>query len=541
MDVAAYLFEIRQIQGFIFATGKLRDAAGASDLLDSISGDGPDDKTKGLAGQIIAKTVPDAKVFRAAGGALDLTCPSLPALHHFRAVFRLALADRAPGLVYSDSIATGADGTEARTNARAAIVVGGPVRGIALPLGSPIVRPAPKSGGSPVAVKGMTNDKGRCRITEEFTDRPTLAARHWPARDQGSLVTKFVPDGVTGLCWPNVFVGDEKGDGGGTDPRRVLYEPIPFPFGAAEMPRIAILHADANGMGAVYAATAKKMPERMRDLSQALTRATSRAVKTAMAEVIGKAVPFGENHVVPARPIILGGDDVSLILRADLAVDFALDFIRAFEAESRAALKSIDGLAGALASATPPPGFERPPASKEGPYLTTKVGIVVIGPNQPFRQAYELAESLCKAVRDVRTSRIAFHRVTGAEIPGSTSEIADGAKAGGFTLWRARHDSAGIVALRTLAQLLEKDEIGRGALRRVPEVLKTDAVEAQRLYQRSLDVVKGRNPALWDELEAALKGAEMPDLKEKPETEENPVWCPLLQAHDLAHIDRSQA
>jgi hypothetical protein len=539
MDVAAYLFEIRQIQGFIFATGKLRDAAGASDLLDSISGDGPDDKTKGLAGQIIAKTVPDAKVFRAAGGALDLTCPSLPALHHFRAVFRLALADRAPGLVYSDSIATGADGTEARTNARAAIVVGGRCAASHYRWARPLCGRR-QSRGSPVAVKGMTNDKGRCRITEEFTDRPTLAARHWPARDQGSLVTKFVPDGVTGLCWPNVFVGDEKGDGGGTDPRRVLYEPIPFPFGAAEMPRIAILHADANGMGAVTRRRRRKCRSGCAT-SQALTRATSRAVKTAMAEVIGKAVPFGENHVVPARPIILGGDDVSLILRADLAVDFALDFIRAFEAESRAALKSIDGLAGALASATPPPGFERPPASKEGPYLTTKVGIVVIGPNQPFRQAYELAESLCKAVRDVRTSRIAFHRVTGAEIPGSTSEIADGAKAGGFTLWRARHDSAGIVALRTLAQLLEKDEIGRGALRRVPEVLKTDAVEAQRLYQRSLDVVKGRNPALWDELEAALKGAEMPDLKEKPETEENPVWCPLLQAHDLAHIDRSQA
>ena len=129
-----------------------------------------------------------------------------------------------------------------------------------------------------------------------------------------------------------------------------------------------------------------------------------------------------------------------------MALDFALDFIRAFEAESRSAMESFDGLAEAMASAALPAGTDPPPVGAEAPYLTTKIGFTVIGPNQPFRQAYELAESLSRSARNVTESRIAFYRVTGSEIPDSETQIDTEAQAGGFTLWRAAHTPAQIAA-----------------------------------------------------------------------------------------------
>ncbi len=105
------------------------------------------------------------------------------------------------------------------------------------------------------------------------------------------------------------------------------------------------------------------------------------------------------------RPVLLGGDDVVAILRADLALGFAQAFARAFEAETAQRLGTF--------------------ASSNG--LTASVGIVYFGRRQPIAQVQGLAYELLKGVAKKQVKRslaegqpvpaaIAWHRITVAEI-----------------------------------------------------------------------------------------------------------------------------
>lgn len=213
MGVAAYLFEIRQIQSYIFSTGKLRDASGASELIDSLSEDDPSKGVGGIAGDLIAavfhKDLP--RSYRSAGAVLDVVHDDEGRLRQFRAAFRLALARRAPGLVYSDSLATADDDQSARKAARNSVSAAGPIRGIRMPLGSPITRPAPKSGANPAILPGWSKG-GKCKITGEFADLATQTVRkHLDEAKRLSLAEKFTPKAKTGLKWPTIFRKDEDG------------------------------------------------------------------------------------------------------------------------------------------------------------------------------------------------------------------------------------------------------------------------------------------------------------------------------------------
>lgn len=454
--------------------------------------------------------------YRSAGAVLDVVHDDEGRLRQFRAAFRLALARRAPGLVYSDSLATADDDQSARKAARNSVSAAGPIRGIRMPLGSPITRPAPKSGANPAILPGWSKG-GKCKITGEFADLATQTVRkHLDEAKRLSLAEKFTPKEKTGLKWPTIFRKDEDGKERGNL----------FPFEAGTLPKVAVLHADGNGIGKLYADAITKFaetdPAKIRQLSLALGQATLGAVRKAMEPVVAKEV----GGVVPARPILLGGDDVSILLRADLAIQFALDFAYAFQEGAKAAVNGVLG-----------DGKDRT--------LTTKIGIVVVGPNQPFAHAYELAESLAKAARHSE-SRIAFHRVTTAAIPDAAEVLADQGRTGaGQTLWRSAHSLQDITALRELARLLDDDDVGRGGLRRVPELLKTKGMaEAQPVFDRAMDMVKSRSTETHTKLGDALMalgartGFLIPDAV--THDDQKLAWCPLLQAHDLAHIERSR-
>lgn len=505
MTASAYLFEIRQIQDYVFSTGKLRDASGASELIDGLaSGD-----ASGVAGKLIERVLGQAEIFRAAGGVLDMVHPDAGKLATFRAAFRLAAARAAPGLVYNDTLATAQDNTTARTKARNSMSSNGPAKGTRLPLGSPIIRPAPRSGASPAILHGWTKG-GTCRITKEYADLATQRVRQHLTAGKSTLTAKFTPlDAPKTLKWPVLFRRDE--DGKDSDGEV-------FPFAGSSIPRIAVLHADGNGMGRLYADAVMQLalePEKIRQLSQELARATLESVQAAMKPVVQAAV----DHVVPARPILLGGDDVSLLLRADLAVQFAVDFANAF---GDLATRAVEQFLGA--------GTRK---------MSTKIGIVTIAPNQPFARAYDLAESLASAARHETESRIAFHRITTAAIPATAQELEeDGRAKDGFTLWRSAHTLGEIGSLRALARLLDNQDVARGGLRRVPELLKSAGRdEAHRVHDRALSMVNGRSPGTGNALTAALAAVGMPGNFFDTAGGPDPVWCPLLQAHDLWHIE----
>ncbi len=148
---------------------------------------------------------------------------------------------------------------------------------------------------------------------------------------------------------------------------------------------IAIVHADGNSLGEVVARKSGS-PTEMRAFSQNLDSATKTAAQNAC-RVIEKNKHI--DVVKAIRPIILGGDDLTIVCSADIAVDFVQEYLRQFEMESQ---KQI------------------------GDKLSACAGIAFIKSTYPFHYGYELAETLCsKAKADAKSEAIT--KQNGGKVP----------------------------------------------------------------------------------------------------------------------------
>ena len=170
---------------------------------------------------------------------------------------------------------------------------------------------------------------------------------------------------------------------------------------------IAIIHADGNGLGQVVQKIGTEK-SKFRAFSQDLDAATKQAAREAARETfesLGIKLEKGKRY--PIRPIVLSGDDHTLICRADLAIRYVENFIALFEKYTEAELG--DKLNGVFAD-----------GSRK---LSACAGIVFIKSSYPFYYGYQLAEELCgKAKKDTKEkfgfdkgnlppSCIMFHKV----------------------------------------------------------------------------------------------------------------------------------
>ena len=136
---------------------------------------------------------------------------------------------------------------------------------------------------------------------------------------------------------------------------------------------IAVIHADGNGLGEVVARVGND-PDKLRAFSLNLDNATKAAAQTAYGN-IGRF-----SFKLPIRPVVLSGDDLTVICRADIAIEFVSGFLKAFEEET---LKQI--------------GYK----------LTACAGIAFIKSSYPFYYGYNLAETLCaEAKKDAKSSEM---------------------------------------------------------------------------------------------------------------------------------------
>ncbi len=176
---------------------------------------------------------------------------------------------------------------------------------------------------------------------------------------------------------------------------------------------IAIIHADGNGLGQVVRAIGENDPEGRNfhqfssKLNEATIEAAREAVKSALSDFIQKE--FGNEKMkryFPFRPIVLGGDDLTVIIRGDLAIGFTKTYLESFE---RLTKEKFAALAGGN------PGIK--PVLEKG--LTACAGIAFIKSSFPYYYGYNLAEALCSAAkkdakkpdRDRIYSCLMFHKV----------------------------------------------------------------------------------------------------------------------------------
>ena len=161
---------------------------------------------------------------------------------------------------------------------------------------------------------------------------------------------------------------------------------------------IAVIHADGNGVGKIVQAVGKNK-DIFQNFSLQLDMATSEAAQMAFNAVKDR---FSDKKVIPIRPVVLSGDDMTVIIRGDLALDYTNAFIRAFEEKTREHLGNI--LRG-----------QEVFASGED-CLTACAGIAFIKSSYPFYYGYQLAEELCShAKKDTK----AIYGATSNHLPPS--------------------------------------------------------------------------------------------------------------------------
>jgi hypothetical protein len=499
-----YIFEAKRLQSYIFETSKLRDASGASELLNALAFENlsnsvaqktPDDEAAKILKQ--AGIADRAKIHRRAGGVLSLAIeyaqPEDSKLAFFRALWRLHVNNFAPGLSFADGMGQAGDETDALNAARANMLASPPVSFASIPYASPLVRLAPRSGRAPLP-EGDGIKNTTCKISKgEYIDAATAAKRHFLQKGNQVLPRLFA-DEEAGYIWPVRFDTDE---GSGKDSPN-------FPFLSSMPQRLAIIHIDGNDVGQIFQ-TAED--HNRRDLSIALEKTTQMATQQAMQETV---LPYAVDNVVPARPILLGGDDLTVVLRADLAFGFVREYVKAFEELTAKAFVEY-GLPG----------------------LKAKAGIVFFGSRQPFAQGYGLCESICSAAKCSKHSSLSFVRLTSSFIPHDAEAIQENRG----SLWRQSWELSELGNLQKLAGLLAQEDIGRGAMRRVPELLaQGNTNQASGIYQRALRVLQKRNQALHKELLATLKKFGLNETSHV----NSKGYSPLLDAHDIAQIQLEQ-
>jgi succinate dehydrogenase flavin-adding protein (antitoxin of CptAB toxin-antitoxin module) len=288
---------------------------------------------------------------------------------------------------------------------------------------------------------------------------------------------------------------------------------------------LALVHADGNGLGQLLmdlGKVADRQPQRFipifKGFSAAVSRATEQAARRATAAVL-KRDPRG--GLYPARPIVLGGDDLTMLVRADLALPFAEHFIAAFAEETAEA-------------------FERLRQQQDldlPPRLTACAGIAYARASQPFHMLHHLAEQLCKhakkkakatlppredwkdkppSQRPIVPSTLAFHRVTASLVDSWEIVLKDELTLGGLrqTLECYAVDTAAplpsLHQLVELQRLLANPAMSRGATRELIGMVGNDPLQAPSRYKRWRELMRdGRqhpaHPALFERFQDLLR------------------------------------
>ncbi|MCU0552276.1 MAG: hypothetical protein MUC48_23345 [Leptolyngbya sp. Prado105] len=185
---------------------------------------------------------------------------------------------------------------------------------------------------------------------------------------------------------------------------------------STESSYIAVVHADGNGMGNRFRNYGKDKTNReyiiaMRELSQAINDAGLNALKLVIRkltnalhnnEVVGHLGQFSlKGNYLPFRPLVYGGDDVTFICDGRLGLELAAEFLHQFEQQKL----------------------------PDGKPLTAAAGVCIVKTHYPFARAYAMSEALCRqAKRFVREkekgdfSAIDWHLASSGLI-GSITEI----------------------------------------------------------------------------------------------------------------------
>ncbi len=354
-----YLYgaSIQGIQNYIFQTNELKDIIGASELVNEIC-----HKFKAMYGE---DSEHRGKMIVHAAGNIKCIFDDEDACRDAVRNFPRFAMEMAPGITISQAVVKIKDDSEYAKKAeeleqRLHAQRNHPVK--SLTTGLMAIERSRKTG-LPATKVEETKKK------VEYLDEGTVAKRDVVKKEEGNLSgqtkdLKDLYDKLTGERIPSK--------------RR--------PYDISKMTDrndwIAVIHADGNGLGEVVAELSGDY-QRFKDFSDNLDKATIAAAQAAYTATKEKEEDEKANRTLEKlkiRPIVIGGDDLTVICRGDLAVKFVKEYLEAFEKETK---------------------------ERIGKKLTACAGIAFIKSSYPFYYGYNLAEALCgEAKKDAKSDKV---------------------------------------------------------------------------------------------------------------------------------------
>lgn len=371
--MAKYLYgaNVKAVQQFIFQTNKLTEIIGASELVEQIC--------TSLFRSQLGKAFSDENCIIAAAGIVKYIFDKKEDCQNLVRTFPMVVFNAAPGIVFNQAVVTleGEKPTEdelkeleqrLKTQRNKAVPP--------LETGLRITERSRRTGFPGVEYDG-----------KEALDKATKLKRKANEIGKESLKEKLFKTGN--------FL---------------------FPFDIKELASksnyIAIIHADGNNLGKAIRdlnensdnleSSKKDSTKLNKDFSQAIEEATLAAARTAVLKTFRiKPEELGgeKSVIIPMRPVILGGDDFTVICNAEYAFELTRIFLAEFEIESKSAFEAR--------------GLNNLPS------LTACAGIAYIKTNYPFHYGAKLAEDLCAFSKNIAKQNnsdsvpacLTFHRV----------------------------------------------------------------------------------------------------------------------------------
>lgn len=525
-----YLFEAKSIQAYLFRSGKLKDVISASERLDRLVDDAPHStlalvlKAAELESNLLdSELAVKDKVIgftRAKGGAFYAYCQQQAPLLALRSLWSLSLQQLFPSLEFADALVEGESLAEAMAKGHPALATSRNTPLIKLPISTAPCAHAPRTGLAAVPLSAAAKKEMGNRNTADAIDLDTEHHRQGyrllQLREK-NLISKFThaPDGVStlpeGLSFPldtEDFPGFETADGKKETVRD-----------------LALVHLDGNGLGlllrglqtALKVCSDEEFSSAFRTFSNALAKATQTAANKATGWLYDQQSAEQKNtQMLPMRPIVLGGDDVTIFCQADLAIGFSEVFCNEFKEASKAELATLHQQ------------YLQKTTIK--PYLTASGGILYHKSTHPFTTCHQLVEGLCQEAKqttkavdeNVGPAALAFYRISTALAEGIASlrEQSQHFKLGqqtlistlGGYLVAAEPKSTEPKKLAPTLEMLAKAicllrqrnaqgtplPLSIAKLRQMTtELARGDNQEAERIYQRALALLEQKNKPEW--------------------------------------------
>jgi len=340
-----YLYgaSVQGIQGFIFETNKLQEIVGASDLVEWFCSEG---FLARFSNEYSIK-INQKDIVRNAGGNIRIIFLNKDELEKMVKNFPKYIMEKAYGITLSQAVVEFDSKnyldkkdeleyqlTKARNQAT-------------MPLDTrfSLMKQTPRTG----------------KPAFEFKNKEYLDKGNWQKKDNREEARVNILLGKLGL--------------------KDIFEKFPLDMDkiANNNNKIAIIHADGNKMGLMLQQMNKglkgesdeKIQEVFKKFSEEITKSTNDAVKKAFEDTFSQ-----KDETIKFRPIVIGGDDVTVICDANRALEFTKAYLEAFESNTQK-------------------NFEKNKLKRYAKKLTACAGISFCNKKFPFHYAYNLAEHLC--------------------------------------------------------------------------------------------------------------------------------------------------